>query len=275
MISGASSPYQPTTEPVSQRRGLGGLRCDLDYLRGTFGRIKLAEVVGTAGGERARRRRPPSGEPPPQPMAGSFPWWRGAGEGPRCRRPRRRGAYLRARRLAAAQQSSISGGRERRVTPARPGAGARCQSGHPPRGAAVLSARGLGDGSARPGPARPAAGGSGGRRSVRAGSPQVVSPPRAAGEAGPGLCRWDPRGAGLRPVASVGDLPQCPRRVLPGPQSTAGLKNPPLRVLCRFRERKGNSSVRQCFSLSIKRSLWWIWRRGASESGVAVAGGTH
>ncbi|XP_030367040.1 CKLF-like MARVEL transmembrane domain-containing protein 4 [Strigops habroptila] len=44
MISGASSPYQPTTEPVSQRRGLGGLRCDLDYLRGTFGRIKLAEV---------------------------------------------------------------------------------------------------------------------------------------------------------------------------------------------------------------------------------------
>ncbi|NXF94324.1 CKLF4 protein, partial [Eubucco bourcierii] len=45
MISGASSPYQPTTEPVSQRRGLGGLRCDLDYLRGTFGRMKLAEVV--------------------------------------------------------------------------------------------------------------------------------------------------------------------------------------------------------------------------------------
>ncbi|NWX53288.1 CKLF4 protein, partial [Steatornis caripensis] len=45
MISGASSPYQPTTEPVSQRRGLSGLRCDLDYLRGTFGRIKLAEVV--------------------------------------------------------------------------------------------------------------------------------------------------------------------------------------------------------------------------------------
>ncbi|XP_074896104.1 CKLF-like MARVEL transmembrane domain-containing protein 4 isoform X2 [Buteo buteo] len=45
MISGASSPYQPTTEPVTQRRGLGGLRCDLDYLRGTFGRIKLAEVV--------------------------------------------------------------------------------------------------------------------------------------------------------------------------------------------------------------------------------------
>lgn len=48
MISGASSPYQPTTEPVSQRRGLGGLRCDLEYLRGTFGRIKLAEVVSSA-----------------------------------------------------------------------------------------------------------------------------------------------------------------------------------------------------------------------------------
>lgn len=71
MISGASSPYQPTTEPVSQRRGLGGLRCDLDYLRGTFGRIKLAEVVGTAGGERPRGRDPPPF--PPQPPAGSFP----------------------------------------------------------------------------------------------------------------------------------------------------------------------------------------------------------
>ncbi|EMP36842.1 CKLF-like MARVEL transmembrane domain-containing protein 4 [Chelonia mydas] len=45
MISGASSPYQPTTEPVSQRHGLGGLRCDLDYLRGAFGKIKIAEVV--------------------------------------------------------------------------------------------------------------------------------------------------------------------------------------------------------------------------------------
>lgn len=50
MISAASSPYQPTTEPVSQRRGLGGLRCDLDYLRGTLGRLKLAEVVSTAAG---------------------------------------------------------------------------------------------------------------------------------------------------------------------------------------------------------------------------------
>lgn len=79
MISGASSPYQPTTEPVSQRRGLGGLRCDLDYLRGTFGRIKLAEVVSPG--------------PPPAP----FP-------------ARRRGAYL---RLAAAQRPPFQGRRGR------------------------------------------------------------------------------------------------------------------------------------------------------------------
>ncbi|XP_036608199.1 CKLF-like MARVEL transmembrane domain-containing protein 4 [Trichosurus vulpecula] len=45
MISGASSPYQPTTEPVSQRRGLGGLRCHPDYLRRAPGRLKLAQVV--------------------------------------------------------------------------------------------------------------------------------------------------------------------------------------------------------------------------------------
>ncbi|NXC25535.1 CKLF4 protein, partial [Xiphorhynchus elegans] len=45
MISAASSPYQPTTEPVSQRRGLGGLRCDRQYLRGALGRMKVAEVV--------------------------------------------------------------------------------------------------------------------------------------------------------------------------------------------------------------------------------------
>uniref|UniRef100_F6PVR9 CKLF like MARVEL transmembrane domain containing 4 n=1 Tax=Monodelphis domestica TaxID=13616 RepID=F6PVR9_MONDO len=45
MISGASSPYQPTTEPVSQRRGLGGLRCHTDYLRRAPGRLKLAQVV--------------------------------------------------------------------------------------------------------------------------------------------------------------------------------------------------------------------------------------
>uniref|UniRef100_A0A8D0BWW8 CKLF like MARVEL transmembrane domain containing 4 n=1 Tax=Salvator merianae TaxID=96440 RepID=A0A8D0BWW8_SALMN len=45
MISGASSPYQPTTEPVRQRQGLCGLRCDPDYLRGAPGRLKIAQVV--------------------------------------------------------------------------------------------------------------------------------------------------------------------------------------------------------------------------------------
>ncbi|XP_053934677.1 CKLF-like MARVEL transmembrane domain-containing protein 4 [Cuculus canorus] len=45
MISGASSPYQPTTEPVTQRRGLAGLRCDRGYLRGVLGAAKVAEVV--------------------------------------------------------------------------------------------------------------------------------------------------------------------------------------------------------------------------------------
>ncbi|XP_029464051.1 CKLF-like MARVEL transmembrane domain-containing protein 4 [Rhinatrema bivittatum] len=45
MISGASSPYQPTTEPVMQRHGLGGLRCDLDYLRSVFGILKVTQVV--------------------------------------------------------------------------------------------------------------------------------------------------------------------------------------------------------------------------------------
>ncbi|XP_004744642.3 CKLF-like MARVEL transmembrane domain-containing protein 4 [Mustela nigripes] len=45
MISGASSPYQPTTEPVSQRRGLAGLRCDPDYLRGALGCLKVAQVI--------------------------------------------------------------------------------------------------------------------------------------------------------------------------------------------------------------------------------------
>ncbi|NWR85475.1 CKLF4 protein, partial [Furnarius figulus] len=48
MMSAASSPYQPTTEPVSQRRGLGGLRglrCDRLYLRGALGRLKVAQVL--------------------------------------------------------------------------------------------------------------------------------------------------------------------------------------------------------------------------------------
>ncbi|XP_061597867.1 CKLF-like MARVEL transmembrane domain-containing protein 4 [Cololabis saira] len=44
MISGASSPYQPTTEPVHPRL-LGAVRCDTDYLRSYFGILKLVEVV--------------------------------------------------------------------------------------------------------------------------------------------------------------------------------------------------------------------------------------
>lgn len=55
MISGASSPYQPTTEPVSQRRGLAGLRCDPDYLRGALGCLKVAQVVGAGRGPRCGR----------------------------------------------------------------------------------------------------------------------------------------------------------------------------------------------------------------------------
>lgn len=55
MISGASSPYQPTTEPVSQRRGLAGLRCDPDYLRGALGCFKVAQVVGAGRGPRCGR----------------------------------------------------------------------------------------------------------------------------------------------------------------------------------------------------------------------------
>lgn len=45
MISGASSPYQPTTEPVHPRSVLGGIRCDLEYLRSYFGILKVLEVV--------------------------------------------------------------------------------------------------------------------------------------------------------------------------------------------------------------------------------------
>lgn len=45
MISGASSPYQPTTEPVHGRTVWGGLRCDMDYLKSYFGILKLVEVV--------------------------------------------------------------------------------------------------------------------------------------------------------------------------------------------------------------------------------------
>lgn len=45
MISGASSPYQPTTEPVHARNVLGGIRCDTEYLRSYFGILKIIEVV--------------------------------------------------------------------------------------------------------------------------------------------------------------------------------------------------------------------------------------
>lgn len=45
MISGASSPYQPTTEPVHGRNVLGGIRCDVEYLKSYFGILKLVEVV--------------------------------------------------------------------------------------------------------------------------------------------------------------------------------------------------------------------------------------
>lgn len=45
MISGASSPYQPTTEPVHARNVLGGIRCDVEYLKSYFGILKVVEVV--------------------------------------------------------------------------------------------------------------------------------------------------------------------------------------------------------------------------------------
>ncbi|XP_034048211.1 CKLF-like MARVEL transmembrane domain-containing protein 4 [Thalassophryne amazonica] len=45
MISGASSPYQPTTEPVHARNVLGGIRCDMEYLKSYFGILKVVEVV--------------------------------------------------------------------------------------------------------------------------------------------------------------------------------------------------------------------------------------
>ncbi|XP_039619029.1 CKLF-like MARVEL transmembrane domain-containing protein 4 [Polypterus senegalus] len=45
MISGATSPYQPTTEPVLQRHGLGSIRCDTEYLKSNFGILKVCEVV--------------------------------------------------------------------------------------------------------------------------------------------------------------------------------------------------------------------------------------
>lgn len=44
MISGASSPYQPTTEPVLSRNMLGGIRWDMEYLKSYFGILKVVEV---------------------------------------------------------------------------------------------------------------------------------------------------------------------------------------------------------------------------------------
>lgn len=45
MISGASSPYQPTTEPVHSRNVFGGIVCDLEYLKSYLGILKVVEVV--------------------------------------------------------------------------------------------------------------------------------------------------------------------------------------------------------------------------------------
>ncbi|KAG5839479.1 CKLF-like MARVEL transmembrane domain-containing protein 4 [Anguilla rostrata] len=45
MISGASSPYQPTTEPVHSRNVFGGIRCDTAYLKSNLGILKIIEVV--------------------------------------------------------------------------------------------------------------------------------------------------------------------------------------------------------------------------------------
>ncbi|XP_041048602.1 CKLF-like MARVEL transmembrane domain-containing protein 4 [Carcharodon carcharias] len=44
MMSGASSPYQPTTEPAMAPHRLD-IRCDTDYLRSRFGILKIVEVV--------------------------------------------------------------------------------------------------------------------------------------------------------------------------------------------------------------------------------------
>lgn len=47
MISGANSPYQPTTEPVHSRNVFMAIRCDLDYLKSHFGILKVVEVVSS------------------------------------------------------------------------------------------------------------------------------------------------------------------------------------------------------------------------------------
>ncbi|XP_076856787.1 CKLF-like MARVEL transmembrane domain-containing protein 4 isoform X2 [Brachyhypopomus gauderio] len=45
MMSGASSPYQPTTEPVHAGYVFRSIRCDLQYLKSHFGILKAVEVV--------------------------------------------------------------------------------------------------------------------------------------------------------------------------------------------------------------------------------------
>ncbi|KPP72816.1 hypothetical protein Z043_108153 [Scleropages formosus] len=45
MISGASSPYQPTTEPVGSGGLLGGVTCDSEYMRSHLGLLKVFQVV--------------------------------------------------------------------------------------------------------------------------------------------------------------------------------------------------------------------------------------
>ncbi|XP_075045108.1 CKLF-like MARVEL transmembrane domain-containing protein 4 [Mixophyes fleayi] len=45
MVSGASSPYQPTTEPVRQNQGWRGISCDMDYIRSLFGVLKCSQVI--------------------------------------------------------------------------------------------------------------------------------------------------------------------------------------------------------------------------------------
>lgn len=47
MISGANSPYQPTTEPVHSRNVFRGIRCDMEYLKSHFGILKVIEVVSS------------------------------------------------------------------------------------------------------------------------------------------------------------------------------------------------------------------------------------
>ncbi|KAM9301846.1 CKLF-like MARVEL transmembrane domain-containing protein 4 [Gastrophryne carolinensis] len=45
MVSGASSPYQPTTEPVRHSQGWRSLRCDSDYMRSLCGLLKCSQVL--------------------------------------------------------------------------------------------------------------------------------------------------------------------------------------------------------------------------------------